>query len=147
MMKRLTLILILALLWVNILPLTVLAHGVEFKYESNSSYLITGFFDDGSPLSAAQVTIYAPDDPKKPWGTGISDEQGQYLLTPDLTKPGIWTVQFRKAGHGGTINLDIGGQMGSSSSTAYSTTQIVLMVIAVLWGFVGTALYFKRERR
>jgi hypothetical protein len=37
--------------------------------------------------------------------------------------------------------------MNSSSGTAYSTTQILLMVIAVLWGLVGTALYFKRERR
>ncbi len=147
MMKRLTFILILALLLLNILPLTALAHGVDFKYESNSSYLITGSYDDGSPLSAAQVSIYAPDDPQNPWGTGTSDEQGQYLFTPDLTKPGIWTVQFRQAGHGGNIKLDIGGQKNSSSSTSYSTTQIVLMIIAVLWGFIGTALYFKRERR
>ncbi len=147
MMKRLTLILILALLWVNILPLTALAHGVEFRYESINSYLITGSFDDGSPLSGAQVSIYAPDDPRNAWTTGTSDERGQYLFTPDPAKPGIWTVQFRQAGHGGSIKLDIGGQMNSSSSTAYSTTQIVLMVIAVLWGLVGTALYFKRERR
>ena len=63
-MKRLTLILILALHLVSISPLTALAHGVEFKYEANLSYLITGSFVDGSPLSEAQVSIYAPDDPK-----------------------------------------------------------------------------------
>ena len=96
-MKRLTLILILALHLVSISPLTALAHGVEFKYEANLSYLITGSFVDGSPYQR-QVSIYAPDDPKNPWVTGTSDEQGQYLFTPDLTKPGIWTVQFRQAG-------------------------------------------------
>jgi nickel transport protein len=80
-MKRLTLILILALHLVSISPLTALAHGVEFKYEANLSYLITGSFVDGSPLSEAQVSIYAPDDPKNPWVTGTSDEQGQYGIS------------------------------------------------------------------
>jgi len=138
----LTLIIIMA---VSAVP--VLAHGVGFVYKQSNVYEITASYDDGTPLSEAQVTIYAPDDPKNAWKKGMSDENGQYTFSPDTSKTGTWTLQFRKAGHGGTVNIDVGEISSGSASTGLNTIQMFIAALAVVWGFIGTAFYFKKEKK
>ncbi len=146
-MKHHILIPILVFIFIILVSGTAMAHGVEFEYQSSMAYLITGSYDDGTPLSEAQVTVYAPDDPKNAWATGSSNDEGKYSFLPDISKPGIWTVQFRKAGHGGTINLEVGEDSLAASNTGYTSAQMAVMAIAVIWGLIGTALYFKREKK
>lgn len=126
----------------------VSAHGTKFEYQAKTSYEIVAAYDDGTPMSEAQVSVYAPSDPAKPWTTGTSDENGRYVLTPDPSIAGEWAVQIRKAGHGGMINIPIGtnAESAAAGGTGYTPAQLAVMIVAVLWGFVGTALYFKRER-
>jgi nickel transport protein len=127
---------------------TTSAHGAKIDYTISPAVEIRATFDTGEPMAEGQVTVYAPDDPSTPWLTGTCDEEGRFIFTPDLAKPGTWDVQVRQAGHGDIIHIPIeeGGQVTASSSTGYTPLQIVLMGASVAWGLVGTALFFSRKR-
>ena len=134
------------------LPLKAHAHGVVIEYTSNISDIeieITAKYDTEEPMDGAQVVVYAPDDPSNPWLTGVCDEKGHFTFTPDTSKPGIWDVKIRQAGHGGIIHIPVGedGVAASGSSGGdYSVLQIVLMSVCVIWGLIGTALYLSSRK-
>ncbi|HMQ51131.1 MAG TPA: hypothetical protein PKD98_03470 [Anaerolineae bacterium] len=245
--KAMGLIVLLALL-MSIATTTAYAHGVVITYAANERGEIEmdAAFDNGEPLANAQVTIYAPSDPATPYLTAKADENGHYVFTPDQV--GRWSVQFRIAGHGDIVHLDIEEVIepvelraevaaseeteadqvqsetevavdqstettapenepaeenvvtvaqnipadqpnsdavtspstdhsshspqaiaetaasseapdpaaparrlvvssGSSGSTGFTTPQILLMSASVVWGFIGTALYFSSQRK
>lgn len=217
------------------------AHGVVINYTANDQGEIEfeAAFDNGEPLAKAQVTIYAPSDPATPYLTAEADEDGHYVFMPDQV--GRWSVQFRVAGHGDIVHLDIAEVVEpveiqaetskavagsdaaeadlvetdpvdtaaedvqaekkavavaqnasveqpqndvmvsisnnhrshspqdisetaasseaskpaaparrlviSSGSTGFTTPQILLMSASVVWGFIGTALYFSSQRK
>ncbi len=62
-------------------------------------------------------------------------------------------MQVRQAGHGTVATIAVSDQAVSPEnavaapviSTAYSPLQVVVMIAAVVWGCVGTALYFRRR--
>lgn len=122
------------------------AHGATIDYTTSSAIEIRATFDSGDPMAGAQVAVYAPDDPANPWETGVSDDQGRYTFVPDPELPGTWDVQVRQAGHGDIVHIPVGEGAAASGSTGFTTMQIVLMGACVVWGFVGTALYFSRGR-
>ena len=98
-------------------------------------------------MDGAQVVVFAPDAPSTPWLTGVCDDEGRFTFTPDSEKPGTWDVQVRQAGHGDIVHIPVGGDTVVSGGTDdYSVLQIVLMAGCVIWGGVGTALYFSRRR-
>jgi nickel transport protein len=131
-----------------LLPATALAHGVNIQYSSDVEITIVAKYDTGTPMAGAQVAVYAPDDPSTPWLTGVCDDEGRFSFTPDASKPGIWDVQVRLAGHGGMIHIPVGGDSTATSGGlgGYSYLQIGLMAACVIWGCIGTALYFRRRR-
>jgi nickel transport protein len=129
------------------LPMKAYAHGVEIQYESSVSIEIVATYDNGEPMAGAQVMIYAPDAPSSPWMIGACDDEGRFTFTPDLSKPGTWDVQIRKAGHGDIVHIPVGEEVAATGGTGgYSEPQIVLMSVCVVWGIAGTALYVKRRR-
>ena len=129
------------------LPMKAYAHGVKIEYTSSMAIEIVAKYDNGEPMSGAQVVVYAPDDASTPWLTGICDDEGRFTFTPDSSKPGTWDVQVRKAGHGDIVHISVGEDtVASGGTSSYSVLQIVLMVACVIWGGVGTALYFSRRR-
>lgn len=146
---RAALMLVLSLVLVLATSSLVLAHGTKFEYHAQTSYEIVATYDDGTPMAEAQVSVFAPNEPSKPWTTGTCDEKGRYVLTPDTSIAGEWAVQIRRAGHGGMLNIPVGdnNQQAAAGSTGYTPAQLAVMIVAVLWGLAGTALYFKRERR
>lgn len=128
------------------LPAVSCAHGVEITYQVKNAIEISAKYDTGEPVSEGQVTIFAPDNPSTPWFTGKCDEDGHFVFTPDPSKPGTWDIQVRKAGHGGMIHIPVGEEKPVSGITGYTTLQIVLMAACVIWGLVGTALFFTRRK-
>jgi len=126
---------------------TAWAHGAKIEYTVNMTVEIVATYDTGSPMAGGQVTVYAPDDPATPWLEGVCDEEGRFVFTPDPTKPGTWDVQVRQAGHGDMVHIPIGEGVATTGGGGYPTFQIVLMSACVIWGFVGTALFFLRNRR
>jgi nickel transport protein len=135
----------LALLLILGLTVEASAHGAEIEYTISMAVEIRAVYDTGEPMAGGQVTVYAPDDPSTPWLEGVCDEDGCFVFTPDPSKPGTWDVQVRQAGHGDMVHISIGEGMAVSGGTGYTPLQIVLMGGCVVWGFVGTALFFSRR--
>ena len=131
-----------------VVPTTAYAHGVNIEYTSDVDIEVIAKYDSGEPMAGAQVAVYAPDAPSTPWLTGVCDDEGRFSFTPDTSKPGTWDVQVRLAGHGGMIHIPIGeGTTPTGGIGGYTHLQIGLMAACVVWGSVGTALYFSRRRK
>ena len=131
-----------------VLPGKALAHGVNIEYTSHVEITIVARYDTGEPLAGAQVVVYAPDDAAAAWLTGTCDDEGRFSFTPDTSKPGIWDIQVRLAGHGGMVHIPVGeGTATTGKIGGYSHLQLTLMVACVIWGSIGTALYFSPRRR
>ncbi len=138
---------------------TALAHGVSVTYETHSALVVTlrAAFETGEPMAGGQVTIYTPDEPAIPWQTGVCDEQGRYTFVPDPAIPGTWEVQVRQAGHGDIIYVEVAPSddaptissaalLTSDSGASYTPLQLLVMGGAVVWGCIGTTLFFARRR-
>lgn len=141
-------------------PIRASAHGVKIEAKNTQAIEIYAQYDNGEPISNTQVTVYAPQDPVTPWLQGTSDERGKFVFVPDSSQAGNWAVQVRKAGHGNMLNITLNeGSAGSdsreaitnfstsnNSNSSYTAPQKLLMGAAIIWGFVGTALFFSRGK-
>ena len=124
-----------------------MAHGAELSYTTSEGVEITASYDNGEPMSEAQVTVYAPGEPSDPWLTGTCDEEGKFFFVPDTELPGTWEVKVRQAGHGDIISIEVEeGAVESGGSTGFTWLQKAIMSLAVLWGLAGTALFFRRRK-
>ncbi|MEB3359866.1 MAG: carboxypeptidase-like regulatory domain-containing protein [Synechococcales bacterium] len=168
-MKRTLLIPLLLAAGVAIAPRAI-AHGTQIEYRTTQALEIQASYDTGKPMADAQVVVYAPDNPAEPWLTGTTDEQGRFVFTPDPSMPGQWDVQVRQAGHGDIVSIPLGEPVAEatgaaageevaaaepvamvsdsvSGSTALDPLQKAVMAGAVIWGFVGTALFFSARKK
>ncbi|QUS62045.1 carboxypeptidase-like regulatory domain-containing protein [Synechocystis sp. PCC 7338] len=145
----------------------IFAHGVKVEHRSVEAIAVAAQYDSGEPMAEAQVLVYAPDNASQPWLTGVTDKQGKFTFTPAGDRPGNWEVAVRQGGHGAmvTIPLQAGGANGGTmdagsdqsdsdkmapeitiasvpNAGALSPIQRGITIGAVIWGFVGTALFF-----
>jgi nickel transport protein len=146
----------------------VFAHGAHISYRSTESIQIQARYDSGEPMEGAQVMVYSPESLSDPWMQGITDDQGQFAFAPDPSHPGNWEVTVRQAGHGDVVVIPVGNPAGGSLEAAAegaaessetpapepvsriaqrSPVQQGITIGAVIWGFVGTALFFSRGKR
>jgi nickel transport protein len=134
-------------------PLPALGHAALLQAEAAQAIRLHATYDTGEPMAEAQVIIYAPDNPAQPWSRGTTDAEGRYLFAPDPGLPGRWTVQVRQAGHGAVANVEVGPDGGDAPVLSVTgggmetgPLQRAVMVALVVWGALGTALYFRRRR-
>ena len=127
----------------------VFGHGARLTWESRGdSIRVSASFDNGQPLDGAQVTVFSGAAPSVPHTVGVTDENGKFSFLPDWEESLNWDVQVRKAGHGDIVHISL-----TEDSTAddeygrFTTLQIVLMSVCVVWGFVGTAFFFSSRRK
>jgi len=137
---------ILALMLCLALPLSAYAHGAKIEYTVGMTVEIFAAYDSGEPMAGAQVTVYAPDDPSTPWLTGVCDDEGRFSFTPDTARTGTWDIQVRQAGHGDIVHIPIGAASAGTGGGGNTPLQIALMAVCVVWGSIGTALYFSRRK-
>ncbi|MEN9229439.1 MAG: hypothetical protein Q6L68_00910 [Thermostichus sp. DG02_5_bins_236] len=142
----------LGLLGFSLLPAPTWAHGVEASFRAIPTFQIEARYDTGEPLGSAQVTVFAPTDPTKPWQEGRTDAAGQFVLQPDPELSGLWQVRIRQAGHGVLLNVPVGGSESvaagsSSNSPSFGPLQRGVMAACVIWGCLATALFFSTPRR
>ena len=136
----------------------VLAHGARIDYKQTSAIVIQATYDDGTPMAKAQAIVYAPNDPASPWLKGMTDEEGKFTFVPDPTLSGNWDIKVRQSGHGDIVSIPLTEStaespravkmvsgVNSTSNPHYSVGQKLLMAVAGVWGFVGTALFFARK--
>ena len=155
------------------LPIKTLAHGTKISYENTEAIVINAVYDTGEPMGKAQISVYTPDNSSQPWLTGTTDERGRFLFQPDSTKSGSWEVRVRHLGHGGVVQVPVTStaQTQDTQETQQKTTpdpstpaQVVdvsqefnnleytpmqrgLMIASVIWGCVGTALFFSNRKK
>ena len=151
-----------------------LAHNTIIEYQATEAIVIEAKFDNGKPMTNAQVIVYTPDNPSVPWQKGFTDEKGKFSFIPDYDHQGNWSIKVRSAGHGNLINIPIQSLSSSSNikdienqktvsgstteavspilakikdNTPLSFTQKFMMAIMGSWGFIGTALFFSRKNK
>jgi nickel transport protein len=132
-------------------PAPLHAHGALIDYTVARSIVVHARYDNGQPMSEAQITVFAPDNPAKAWLTGITDQEGLFSFVPDPSIPGTWAVQARQAGHGAMVHITIDAsgdaqQAMRDQGPGATGLQRGLMAAAIVWGFIGTALFFSRRR-
>ncbi len=123
-----------------------IAHGLQIQAQIQPQIEIQAHFDSGDPIVNAQVQVFAPNDPKTPILTGRTDSQGKYQFKPQ--ESGNWEVSIRQAGHGeiAVIPVDLKGNSVQPVATAGpNPLQQVIVIGSVVWGCLGTALYFRRS--
>ena len=125
------------------------AHGTVVEV-TQTAVAGTATFDNGEPMTDAQVLVYSPGNLETPWQKGQTDAEGRYLFAPEAGTPGAWEVTVRKAGHGGTTTFAVGSAeaaVATSTPTVKASTPVQkwLSMAAIVWGFVGTALFFSRR--
>jgi nickel transport protein len=152
---------------------SVLAHGVKVEHHSVAAIAVAAHYDSGQPMAEAQVLVYAPNNSTEPWLTGVTDKEGKFIFTPAGDRPGNWEVAVRQGGHGNMITIpwqpettavdstDTANALTSSvnqgtpeitvasvpdANAALSPIQRGITLGAVIWGFVGTALFFSRSK-
>jgi len=119
---------------------------VTWVMEGDSVH-IRASFDDGLPMSEAQVSVFTATTPTVPHLTGLTDDDGSFLFFADASDATDWDVQVRKAGHGDIIHFSLADDSVIESCEAgFSVMQIVLMSACVVWGFIGTALFFSSKK-
>jgi len=128
-------------------PLVVAAHGVDITAVPVNAVEIVALYDSGHPMAGGQVVIYAPDEPLEPWLIGTCDDEGRFVFVPDYSRPGLWEIQVRLAGHGDLIRFEVSAaeEVITAGQGGLSFLQKILMALVVAWGAVGTALYFSRR--
>ncbi len=126
----------------------VFAHGS--KYELIKTGIgIKALYHDDSPMSDSDVEVFSPVDNQKKDSTGNTDEYGRFYFFPDKT--GKWRIKVSDGmGHAVEALLDVKEGMvledkPGNSHGGFSTEQLIIMVLCVVWGFIGTGLYFKRK--
>ena len=124
------------------------AHGARYKI-INGGIGIEARYSDDTPMSDSDVNVFSADNLEETYVTGITDQNGRFLFLPD--KSGEWILKVSDGmGHGveAKIELDKDFKITGSTSDEHSHLshiQIIIMAICVMWGFIGTALYFKKR--
>lgn len=125
------------------------AHGANIQTRNRTVVEIQAAYDSGEPMAEAQVKVYDPTNPQSPRFAGETDKAGQFSFTPDQL--GDWEVTVRQAGHGAitTIPIDDNGTIAVNFPGNSQLTALQKSVIsgAIIWGCIGTALYFQRSKR
>jgi nickel transport protein len=128
-----------------LLSSTVFGHGAFVTWEFHGdSVRVSASFDDGQPMDEAQVTVFSGSNPTEAYLVGVTDENGCFSFLPDGEQSMQWDVQVRKAGHGDIVHFSMSEDAQVEIRNGrFSVFQITIMSACVVWGFIGTALFFK----
>ncbi len=132
-----------------LLTIPVFGHGARVIWRmQGDSIHVSASFDDGQPLGGAQVTVFSGAAPSVPYIVGMTDENGEFSFLPDEEESLNWDVQVRSAGHGDIVHLSLDEEPAADNEQGtFTTLQIVLMSVCVVWGFIGIAFFFASRRK
>lgn len=140
--------LIAALLWIILAASSLYSHGTRYEIVKSGKIGVKAMYDTGEAMADAKVLVFPPGSSSS--AASIStDNSGVFYFTPD--SPGTWTFQVRdNSGHGMRINLQIDEslslQSGDQSGSGLNMLQKGVMALSIVWGAIGTALYFKGRK-
>ncbi|MEW6378573.1 MAG: hypothetical protein AB1611_03075 [bacterium] len=121
----------------------VFAHGARYTTDLARAMVIRVEYDNGEPISYAEVKIFSPDDQKIEYQKGRTDKKGQFFFLPETG--GEWKVVVSDGmGHGvvAHVSPDTMATTGLAvQSSSMQKWQKVIMALCVVWGFIGLALF------
>ena len=127
-----------------------LAHGavIELAVVDDDTVAIHAEFDTGEPMSEAQIIVYAADNPREAWLTGVADENGEYTFDLDTSLAGRWSVTVRTAGHGDIRYLYVAnnGAIELEEISERPAWLTFLMAAGVVIVLGGTAYWYSRPK-
>jgi nickel transport protein len=127
--------------------LNMFSHGVSTKIINKGIVGIRFAYEGGNPFSNVKVKIYSPDDASTPFIVASTDTAGYVYFAP--TKRGEWIIVAKdEGGHAKRVNLNVDESFAvqSAASGNLNSLQKLILGIAVVWGFIGTALFFKSRK-
>lgn len=124
----------------------VYAHGLEYEVSTREAFAVRLFYSDGEMMSYAPYKVFPPGGGSV-FQNGLTDKNGMVVFSPD--SPGEWRVQANDdLGHGARVMVNVGvGNMKPTGVAvgSLSALQKVLMALCVVWGAIGTALFYRRR--
>ncbi|MGL6282824.1 MAG: carboxypeptidase regulatory-like domain-containing protein [Microcoleaceae cyanobacterium] len=177
--NKITLVSFFSLLNLLILQPNTHAHAIKIIPEINQAISLQAKYESGLPMQQAQVIVYAPNQPNKPWMQGMTNNEGKFIFIPDNKLSGNWQIKVSQAGHGNIINIPyfpsnivaekstvISNNSNNNLTNNLTNNQLInntptnnsqilsenyqiqksLMIASIVWGCVGTALFFVRTK-
>jgi len=122
---------------------SVLAHGVEYEIKENKAAIIKVGYDDGEPMSYAEVKIFSPYDAEIEYQNGRTDSNGCFAFIPD--NPGEWKIVVNDGmGHGVVAKVPITeGIKVDIIHHGFSRWQKLITGISIIFGLTGLIFYFR----
>lgn len=125
----------------------VFAHGAHYTIGKAEAMVIRVEYDDGQPMSYAEVKIFSPDDPKVEYQNGRTDKNGRFSFWPE--EGGEWKVTVSDGlGHSVVANIwpdDKGDTELPRQSSGFKRWQKAIMALCVVWGFLGLAFFLQAK--
>ncbi len=137
-----------ALLWITLAAPLLYSHGTKYEIVKSGEIGVRAMYDTGEVMAFADVLVFPPGAASSAYPLK-ADDKGLFSFTPDM--PGTWTFQVRDtSGHGMRINLKIDESLSlkseGASGNGLNMLQKLVMALSIIWGAIGTALYFKGRR-
>lgn len=130
-------------------------HGVDGDIIPSEGYLVTALYDDGEPMSYAEVEIRSSDS-NIPFQAGRTDRNGRIMFKPD--GKGNWQVVIKDdMGHRLALDLTVKEDKKDARSPEMNRvvkeqkglsqrTMGIITGLSVIFGVTGT-LYGLKSRR
>ena len=121
------------------------AHGATYEIQRDRAVIVKAGYDDGEPMSYAEVKIFSPDVQRGEHQNGRTDKNGNFAFLPHRT--GKWRIVVNDGmGHSFTAETFVKeGMEIESRHQGLEYWQKLIMAACIIWGLLGTALYFKRK--
>jgi nickel transport protein len=128
------------------------AHGVEGVILPAQGYLLTAHYDDGEPMSYAEVQIQAPDA-NLAFQTGRTDRNGRLMFQPD--RSGRWQVEVKDGmGHRAAFDVAVADGPPQTAPVAppgtagsVSRGQAAVTGLAIIFGLTGVCYGWRARQR
>jgi len=125
------------------------AHGVFHRIERKEALVIAAEFDDGEPMSYADVKVLSPAGGKIEHQNGRTDRNGYFAFIPD--QPGDWKITV-DAGMGHVIDTRVSVnesfrvEQQERIGRPLSRWQGIVTGFGVIFGLTGFIHYFRARR-
>ncbi len=122
------------------------SHGVVYDVKKEKAVIIKVTYDDGEPMSYAEVKIFSPDNKDIEHQNGRTDKNGYFAFLPD--KPGEWKIIVNDGtGHGVVARISVDEEMKVDTiQHGFGRWKKLIVGMLIFFGLAGWELYFRVKR-
>ena len=125
---------------------TAWSHGVVYEVKEDRTTIIKVEYDDGEPMSYAEVEIFSPGDEKIEYQNGRTDKNGCFAFLPN--EVGEWKVKVNDGmGHGVVTKVTVKeGMRIDILHHGFSRWQKLVVGVSAIWCLTGLIFYFRARK-